>query len=94
MVISLLETVIITNVLHHNSLKYREVPRWVRVVVLEHIARLICYRWPEQDSLASGTQTDKGNQCEPAQGPWIIQPSSADHSPSHHPASIKGERLE
>ncbi|XP_067086106.1 5-hydroxytryptamine receptor 3A-like [Osmerus mordax] len=90
MVISLLETVIITNVLHHNSLKYREVPRWVRVVVLKHIARLICYRWPEQDSLASGTQMDKGNQCEPAQGPWIIQPSSAAHSPSHHPDSNKG----
>uniref|UniRef100_A0A3B4CI49 5-hydroxytryptamine receptor 3A n=1 Tax=Pygocentrus nattereri TaxID=42514 RepID=A0A3B4CI49_PYGNA len=28
MVISLLETVIITNVLHHNSMKYRDVPRW------------------------------------------------------------------
>ncbi|KAG7274104.1 hypothetical protein CRUP_028812 [Coryphaenoides rupestris] len=47
MVISLLETVIITNVLHHNSMKYREVPRWVRVVVLKHVANLICYRWPE-----------------------------------------------
>uniref|UniRef100_A0AAQ4RC65 5-hydroxytryptamine receptor 3A n=1 Tax=Gasterosteus aculeatus aculeatus TaxID=481459 RepID=A0AAQ4RC65_GASAC len=28
MVISLLETVIITNVLHHNSMKYKEVPTW------------------------------------------------------------------
>lgn len=50
MVISLLETVIITNVLHHNSMKYRDVPRWVQVVVLTYIARLICYRWPEEDS--------------------------------------------
>uniref|UniRef100_A0A671Z459 5-hydroxytryptamine (serotonin) receptor 3A n=1 Tax=Sparus aurata TaxID=8175 RepID=A0A671Z459_SPAAU len=41
MVISLLETVIITNVLHHNSMKYQEVPNWVRVVVLKHIANLI-----------------------------------------------------
>uniref|UniRef100_A0A8C5EAT2 Neurotransmitter-gated ion-channel transmembrane domain-containing protein n=1 Tax=Gouania willdenowi TaxID=441366 RepID=A0A8C5EAT2_GOUWI len=48
MVISLLETVIITNVLHNNSMKYRQVPNWVRVVVLKHIARLICYRWPEE----------------------------------------------
>uniref|UniRef100_A0A8C8CK59 5-hydroxytryptamine receptor 3A n=1 Tax=Oncorhynchus tshawytscha TaxID=74940 RepID=A0A8C8CK59_ONCTS len=38
MVISLLETVIITNVLHSNSKKYREVPHWVRVVILKHIA--------------------------------------------------------
>ncbi|XP_063058146.1 5-hydroxytryptamine receptor 3A-like [Engraulis encrasicolus] len=50
MVISLLETVIITNVLHHNSMKYCDVPRWVQVVVLTYIARLICYRWPEEDS--------------------------------------------
>uniref|UniRef100_A0A4W4E7L4 5-hydroxytryptamine (serotonin) receptor 3A n=1 Tax=Electrophorus electricus TaxID=8005 RepID=A0A4W4E7L4_ELEEL len=38
MVISLLETVIITNVLHHNSRKYREVPHWVQVIVLRYIA--------------------------------------------------------
>ncbi|XP_048109553.1 5-hydroxytryptamine receptor 3E-like [Alosa alosa] len=48
MVISLLETVIITNVLHHNSMKYRDVPRWVQVLVLGYIAKLICYRWPEK----------------------------------------------
>uniref|UniRef100_A0A3B4H1A2 5-hydroxytryptamine receptor 3A-like n=1 Tax=Pundamilia nyererei TaxID=303518 RepID=A0A3B4H1A2_9CICH len=59
MVISLLETVIITNVLHHNSLKYREVPKWVRVVVLKHIANLICYRWPEDIQPPSTPQKDK-----------------------------------
>ncbi|TSK53809.1 5-hydroxytryptamine receptor 3A [Bagarius yarrelli] len=47
MVISLLETVIITNVLHHNSMKYRPVPQWVRLVVLKYIARLICYSDPD-----------------------------------------------
>ncbi|XP_060796461.1 5-hydroxytryptamine receptor 3A-like [Neoarius graeffei] len=47
MVISLLETVIITNVLHHNSMKYRPVPQWVRVVVLKYIARFICYKDPD-----------------------------------------------
>uniref|UniRef100_A0A669B0E5 Neurotransmitter-gated ion-channel transmembrane domain-containing protein n=1 Tax=Oreochromis niloticus TaxID=8128 RepID=A0A669B0E5_ORENI len=59
MVISLLETVIITNVLHHNSLKYREVPKWVRVVVLKRIANLICYRWPEDIQPPSTPQKDK-----------------------------------
>uniref|UniRef100_A0A4W5L0V5 5-hydroxytryptamine (serotonin) receptor 3A n=1 Tax=Hucho hucho TaxID=62062 RepID=A0A4W5L0V5_9TELE len=63
MVISLLETVIITNVLHSNSKKYREVPHWVRVVILKHIARMICYQWPEelvQPSASRGsTQDDK-----------------------------------
>uniref|UniRef100_A0A3B4H482 5-hydroxytryptamine receptor 3A-like n=1 Tax=Pundamilia nyererei TaxID=303518 RepID=A0A3B4H482_9CICH len=63
MVISLLETVIITNVLHHNSLKYREVPKWVRVVVLKHIANLICYRWPEDIQPPSTPQKDKPGNC-------------------------------
>uniref|UniRef100_A0A3Q3JZF9 5-hydroxytryptamine (serotonin) receptor 3A n=1 Tax=Monopterus albus TaxID=43700 RepID=A0A3Q3JZF9_MONAL len=49
MVISLLETVVITNVLHHSSMKYQEVPKWVRVVILKYIASLICYRWPEPE---------------------------------------------
>ncbi|XP_077440634.1 5-hydroxytryptamine receptor 3A-like [Vanacampus margaritifer] len=55
MVISLLETVIITNVLHNNSMKYQEVPRWVRLVVLKHIANLICYRWQEESRPPSVT---------------------------------------
>uniref|UniRef100_A0A3B5ADA4 5-hydroxytryptamine receptor 3A-like n=1 Tax=Stegastes partitus TaxID=144197 RepID=A0A3B5ADA4_9TELE len=59
MVISLLETVIITNVLHHSSMKYQEVPNWVRVVVLKHIATLICYRWPEDVRPPSMSQRDK-----------------------------------
>ncbi|KAM7387950.1 hypothetical protein PAMP_024154 [Pampus punctatissimus] len=59
MVISLLETVIITNVLHNNSMKFQEVPHWVRVVVLKHIANLICYRWPEDISPPSIPPNDK-----------------------------------
>ncbi|XDV21962.1 hypothetical protein PO909_026952 [Leuciscus waleckii] len=51
MVISLLETVLITCVLHHNSMRYREVPHWVQVLVMHFIARLICYSFPE-DPLA------------------------------------------
>ncbi|KAF3690819.1 5-hydroxytryptamine receptor 3A [Channa argus] len=59
MVISLLETVIITNVLHHSSMKYREVPKWVRVIVLKHIANLICYHWVEGIKPPPRPQTDK-----------------------------------
>nr|XP_055074731.1 5-hydroxytryptamine receptor 3A isoform X1 [Misgurnus anguillicaudatus] len=47
MVISLLETVLITCVLHHNSMKYREVPRWVQVFVMGFLGRLVCYRFPD-----------------------------------------------
>lgn len=61
MVISLLETVIITNVLHHNSMKYRDVPRWVRVVVLEYIGKLICYRWPEENPLKARGKSDNSS---------------------------------
>ncbi|KAG7488130.1 hypothetical protein MATL_G00031120 [Megalops atlanticus] len=69
MVISLLETVIITNVLHHNSMKYREVPRWVRVLILKYIARLICYRKPEDSPQASEDKLD--NMGTPIQIPVI-----------------------
>uniref|UniRef100_A0A8D0AYU9 Neurotransmitter-gated ion-channel transmembrane domain-containing protein n=1 Tax=Sander lucioperca TaxID=283035 RepID=A0A8D0AYU9_SANLU len=59
MVISLLETVIITNVLHHSTMKYKEVPNWVRVVVLKHIGNLICYRFPEDIQPPYLPQKDK-----------------------------------
>lgn len=85
MVISLLETVIITNVLHHNSLKYREVPNWVRVVVLKHIANLICYRWPEDVQPPSTPQKDKPGSDNANSGPWIIQPAT--QAPDQHPPS-------
>ncbi|XP_030584133.1 5-hydroxytryptamine receptor 3A-like [Archocentrus centrarchus] len=85
MVISLLETVIITNVLHHNSLKYREVPNWVRVVVLKHIANLICYRWPEDVQPPSTLQKDKTGSSNGSSGPWIIQPAT--QAPDQRPAS-------
>uniref|UniRef100_H3C4I0 5-hydroxytryptamine (serotonin) receptor 3A n=1 Tax=Tetraodon nigroviridis TaxID=99883 RepID=H3C4I0_TETNG len=76
MVISLLETVVITNVLHHSSMKYQQVPNWVKVVVLRHIARLICYKWP-QDVQEKDT-SDNGND---GSGPWVIQSSSLTPAP-------------
>ncbi|XP_050933208.1 LOW QUALITY PROTEIN: 5-hydroxytryptamine receptor 3A-like [Lates calcarifer] len=88
MVISLLETVIITNVLHHNSMKYQEVPNWVRVVVLKHIATLICYRWPEEVQPPAGPQRDKPESSNDSSGPWIIQPAS--HTPSQHSTNNEG----
>ncbi|XP_064190086.1 5-hydroxytryptamine receptor 3A-like [Anguilla rostrata] len=41
MVCSLLETVLITNILC-NSSQYPSVPRWIRVIVLQYLARLVC----------------------------------------------------
>ncbi|KAM4739162.1 5-hydroxytryptamine receptor 3A [Anableps anableps] len=76
MVISLLETVIITNVLHHSSMKYQEVPNWVRVVVLKHIANMICYRWPEDVRPTHKTQEDKSESSNDSTGAWVIQPVS------------------
>lgn len=47
MVISLLETVVVTNVLHHSSMKHQQVPNWVKVAVLRPLSRLICYKRPQ-----------------------------------------------
>uniref|UniRef100_A0A8C2GM21 Neurotransmitter-gated ion-channel transmembrane domain-containing protein n=1 Tax=Cyprinus carpio TaxID=7962 RepID=A0A8C2GM21_CYPCA len=69
MTISLLETVLITCVLHHNSMKYREVPHWVQVLVMRFIARLICYNFPE-DPLAKIEGKQETNL-------WVIQPSES-----------------
>ncbi|KAM8953074.1 5-hydroxytryptamine receptor 3A-like [Pelodytes ibericus] len=44
LVLSLLETVIITHVLHRGTLQSGSVPAWVRRLVLVYIAQLICYR--------------------------------------------------
>ncbi|XP_039461879.1 5-hydroxytryptamine receptor 3A-like isoform X2 [Oreochromis aureus] len=82
---SLLERVIITSVLHHNSLKYREVPKWVRVLVLKRIANLICYRWPKDIQPPSTPQNDKPGNSNVISGPWIIQPAS--WAPDQHPVS-------
>ncbi|KAF3835206.1 hypothetical protein F7725_027764, partial [Dissostichus mawsoni] len=83
MVISLLETVIITNVLHHSSMKSKEVPNWVRVVVLKHIANLICYKWPEDVQPPSEPQEDKPQSSNSNSESWNIQP--AIETPATHP---------
>uniref|UniRef100_A0A672R7M4 Neurotransmitter-gated ion-channel transmembrane domain-containing protein n=1 Tax=Sinocyclocheilus grahami TaxID=75366 RepID=A0A672R7M4_SINGR len=80
MTISLLETVLITCVLHHNSMKYREVPHWVQVLVMRFIARLICYSFPE-DPLAKLEGKQETN-------PWVVQPSQ---SMSSQQTSTNGE---
>ncbi|XP_068175436.1 5-hydroxytryptamine receptor 3A [Antennarius striatus] len=82
MVISLLETVIITNVLHHSSMKYQKVPNWVRVVVLKHIASLICYRWPEDLQSPSVPEKDTPGRSDSRSGPGIIQPDSQTYTAS------------
>lgn len=90
MVISLLETVIITNVLHHSTMKYQEVPNWVRVVVLKHIANLICYRWQEEVQPPSIPQKDKPDSLNCVSDPQIIQPAS--QTPAQHPTSNGGDQ--
>ena len=89
MVISLLETVIITNVLHHNSMKFQEVPHWVRVVVLKHIANLICYRWQEDIQPPAIPQKDKPESLN-GSGP-SIQP--VNQTPDQHPNSNAGNQI-
>ncbi|MGH0177173.1 UNVERIFIED_CONTAM: hypothetical protein FKN15_074728 [Acipenser sinensis] len=44
LVASLLESIFISNVLHRKSLQDREVPDWVRTLVLHKLAHLICYK--------------------------------------------------
>ncbi|CAL8345264.1 unnamed protein product [Gadus morhua 'NCC'] len=90
MVISLLETVIITNVLHHNSMKYREVPRWVRVLVLQHIANLICYRWPEGIRPSAWPSNHKADKPESDAGVCVVQTITP--SPAPPQASRDAER--
>uniref|UniRef100_A0A671RDV9 5-hydroxytryptamine (serotonin) receptor 3A n=1 Tax=Sinocyclocheilus anshuiensis TaxID=1608454 RepID=A0A671RDV9_9TELE len=84
MTISLLETVLITCVLHHNSMKYREVPHWVQVLVMHFIARLICYNFPE-DPLAKIEGKQETN-------PWVIQPSES--TSSQHTSTNGETRIE
>lgn len=88
MVISLLETVIITSVLHHSSMKYQEVPNWVRVVVLKHLARLICYHFPQAVQPPTVPQKDKPDRSNGDSGLWVIQPAS--QTPAQHPVSTEG----
>ncbi|XP_054458957.1 5-hydroxytryptamine receptor 3A [Anoplopoma fimbria] len=86
MVISLMETVIITSVLHQNSKKYQEVPNWVRVVILKHIANLICYKWPEDDKPPTIPQKDEPEISNGDSGLWIIQPAS--QTPARDPTTL------
>ncbi|XP_061740020.1 5-hydroxytryptamine receptor 3A-like [Nerophis ophidion] len=85
MVISLLETVVITNVLHNNSMKHQAVPQWVRLVVLKHIANLICYRWQEDSPPASVVQ-DKPSEGQSSS----IQPAS--RKSAQNQSSNEGKR--
>lgn len=78
MVISLLETVIITNVLHHSSMKYQEVPHWVSVVVLKHIATLICYRSPVELQPTNPVPRDKAQGL--ASGSVSVPPAASQTS--------------
>ncbi|KAL2090123.1 hypothetical protein ACEWY4_014811 [Coilia grayii] len=77
MVGSLLETIIITNLLH-NAKDYPAVPRWVRVLVIEFMGRLVCLRrkktvqgfvFPNQDSMVKVKAGGQGDAVGQAEGP-------------------------
>lgn len=91
MVISLLETVIITNVLHHSSMKYQEIPKWVKVIILKHIANMICYRWPKDVLPPHKRPEVKPESSNGSSGPWVIQPANQAHD--RHVTSNGGERM-
>ncbi|XP_056614064.1 5-hydroxytryptamine receptor 3A, partial [Triplophysa dalaica] len=72
MVISLLETVLITCVLHHNTMKYREVPHWVRVFVFGFLGKIICYSFPD-DPFSNPPEKQDTN-------PWVTPSSESTSS--------------
>ncbi|XP_057182429.1 5-hydroxytryptamine receptor 3A [Triplophysa rosa] len=72
MVISLLETVLITCVLHHNSMKYREVPRWVQVFVFGFLGKIICYGFPDDPFSNPPVKQDTN--------PWVTPSSESTSS--------------
>uniref|UniRef100_A0A8C7WP89 Neurotransmitter-gated ion-channel transmembrane domain-containing protein n=1 Tax=Oryzias sinensis TaxID=183150 RepID=A0A8C7WP89_9TELE len=98
MVISLLETVIITNVLHHSSMKYQEIPKWVKVIILKHIANMICYRWPKEAPLPlREAPEDKPESTNGSSGPWVIQHATQTHdrhsTSREHPGHVAGPQI-
>ncbi|XP_063775371.1 5-hydroxytryptamine receptor 3A-like [Pseudophryne corroboree] len=55
LVLSLLETVIITHVLHRGALQNGSLPCWVRRFVLGFLAQLICYHYPNGNAESSSS---------------------------------------
>ncbi|XP_043926700.1 5-hydroxytryptamine receptor 3E-like [Protopterus annectens] len=48
MVLSLLETVVITSILHQRSMQSTRIPNWIKKLVLDYMARLICFKVTHQ----------------------------------------------
>ncbi|XP_042561285.1 5-hydroxytryptamine receptor 3A-like [Clupea harengus] len=89
MVASLLETIIVTNILH-NSKDYRAVPRWVRVLVLEFMARLVCLPQKKTDQVIIFQNQDSIFTVKTKPG---AQADEVDTSPAKGPASETVEEL-
>ncbi|XP_064190085.1 5-hydroxytryptamine receptor 3A-like [Anguilla rostrata] len=74
MVGSLLETVLITNILYSSS-QYPSVPRWIRVIVLQYLARLVClYQKPSNrvTVILNPAAQVPAEKCEAAAGPSVL----------------------
>ncbi|XP_051979667.1 5-hydroxytryptamine receptor 3A-like [Xyrauchen texanus] len=76
MVLSLLETVIITCILHHKNMKHREVPHWVQVVVMGFIAKLICYSFPDDPPSKLGEKQGNHLDVKPSESTSTQQKTS------------------
>uniref|UniRef100_A0A8C5M4N2 Neurotransmitter-gated ion-channel transmembrane domain-containing protein n=1 Tax=Leptobrachium leishanense TaxID=445787 RepID=A0A8C5M4N2_9ANUR len=82
LVLSLLETVIITHVLHRGSLESGSVPTWVKRLVLGCIAKLICYRVTISPDSMSGTH------CGERGVPELLPPDALSPGPERQLALI------
>eukprot|EP00079_Xenopus_tropicalis_P035761 XP_017949532.1 PREDICTED: uncharacterized protein htr3c [Xenopus tropicalis] len=76
LVLSLLETVIITHVMHRGAMQSIIMPAWVRSLVLGFIAQLICYRKKAVNADITLSPTNIISSCENATRPPA---SSSDH---------------
>ncbi|KAJ8374257.1 hypothetical protein SKAU_G00048370 [Synaphobranchus kaupii] len=78
MVGSLLETVLITNILCRPT-QYPPVPHWVRVIVLQYLARLVCmYQKPSECVTVTPNPAYQEENMEAKAGPCITAEPQAD----------------
>ncbi|XP_053567914.1 5-hydroxytryptamine receptor 3A-like [Bombina bombina] len=86
LVLSLLETVIITHILHRGSLDRGSVPPWLKSVVLGFLASLICYHRntpraqpPPSSSHALPTDIENNESSPPPPSPHLDKVSNSGH---------------
>ncbi|XP_029473193.1 5-hydroxytryptamine receptor 3E-like [Rhinatrema bivittatum] len=88
LVISLLQTVIITHVLHRGAVHGTRIPAWVKTLVVDLVARMVCYKAPleQKEKPPIATSTVKQNNLEREER---LKQSPALHGPHPHCASTQ-----